>query len=248
MPELEHAKPHHEQIHDYYAAEIRDGRLTTGMPLPSIRDIARDWDTSPATAARGLAWLATDGLVTASRKGTFVKAGRLRPGPQARLAFTAPEAGTVRVLAADLETRAPRYIWPLLGLEPVRMDGECHVVRREQLHHGPGGEPYMLMVDWVHPRLLAPNTDPLLTREPLPAPGGAAALIEARSGIPAVRGRLGFEARRPRDDGREVPLLRLRRGGRVLAVVWTWFSAAEAMVYTEAVLPEDTVLEAEWTR
>ena len=258
MPEIERSKHAYEQIHDDLIAGIQSGRFRIGDLLPSVRELAVAWHTSPATADRALAWLATDGDVKRSRRGTIVIAGRTKPGPQSLLTMTRlPEAGRVQVTAAEYEARCPRYIWPLLGLEPVRMDGLCPVIRREQLWHDPDGVPFMLSVDWVPPRF----TD---VRGLLPAPGdepepvlSPAALIQEQTGIAVVRGRDGLEARAPRDDGREVPMLRLgeltpaskRRPAvyeRVLAVVWSWFSDGDAVVYTEAVLPENRVIEHEY--
>jgi DNA-binding GntR family transcriptional regulator len=251
MPEISRDRPGYEQVHDYYARQIADGTLGDGALVPSVRQIEQAWTgpdgrhISRETADRALRMLASGGLVTRDRRGTVVRSGRLKPGPQARLAWTAlPPAERVDVLHADYETRAPRYVWPLLGLEPVRMDGECHVVRREQVYSDAAG-PFMLAVDWIHPRFLEACPE-LLEREPLPDPGGAARLIEARTGIALARGRESHEARVPRDDGREAPLLRLAGGERVLAQVWTWYSHADAMVYTEAVLGENRVLESEF--
>jgi len=245
MPEITQGKPGYEQIHDYYAHQIADGTLRHGDRVPSVREIAEEWGTSRETSDRALRMLASGGIVTRDRRGTFVKAGRLKPGPQARLDWTAlPPAERVEVRAAEYETRAPRYVWPLLGLEPVRIDGECHVIRREQVYHDAAG-PFMLAVDWIHPRFAEPCPE-LLDRAPLPDPGGAARLIESRTGIALARGRESHEARQPRQDGREAPLLDLADGERVLAQVWTWYSDADAMVYTEAVLGENRVLESEF--
>ena len=244
MPEISRDRPGYEQVHDYYARQIADGTLPGGSLVPSVRQIAAEWGTSRETADRALRMLASGGIVTRDRRGTVVVSGRLKPGPQARLAWTAlPAAERVEVRAADYELDAPRYVHPLLGLEPDPR-GHCHVIRREQLYSDTAG-PFMLAVDWIHPRF-AEACPELTERDPLPDPGGAARLIEARTGIALRRGRESHEARQRRDDGREAPLLQLAPGERVLAQVWTWYSAADAMVYTEAVLGENRVLESEF--
>ena len=246
MPPAERHKPLHEQVHDALAADIAEGVLRHGDRVPSAAELAAAYGTSRATASRALAWLASDGIAETRHNGTFVKAGRLKPGPQRLLArIASPASGSTRVLAAEYVPRAPRYIWPLLGLEDSpRGDGLCPVVRREELHCEEDGTPWMLSVDWVPPRFIEP-CPALLGTGPLP-PGGAAGLVEDCTGVGVVRGRLGVEARPPLDDGREGPLLQLGDGEAVLAAVWLWFSVADAVVYTEAVLPEGRVLEAEW--
>lgn len=252
MPQIQETKPAAEQVHDYYAWLIRDGQLGKGQRVPSVREIAASWqmpggqNISPSTADRALAWLETDGLVERSRRGTFVIGGRLQAGPQQWLGFTRfPLSHRITVSSAALLTDAPPYIRPLLELEPVRMDGLCPVIRREQVHHGMRDgieQPVMLLVDWIHPR--HGNIPELTGTGPLPA-GEAARLVTAH-GTPVVRGREGHEARLPKNDQREIPLLELRPGSPVLAEVCTWFSRSRPEVYSEFVLPPGTVLESEW--
>lgn len=245
MPELERSKPLHEQIRDHYAREIAEGRLRHGDRMPSSREIAAEWDVAIPTADRALAKLATDGLVERSRRGTFVKAGRLKIGPQQRLMLSAmPASETIEVTAAEY-INAPAYVRPILSMEPVREDGLCPVIRREQVHYEPDGTPFMLAVEWI-PGRFAEAAPELLDAEPLGEPGGAVRLIEARTGIRIIRGRQGREARLIKDDGREGPMLRLDPGTAVLAEVWEWYDDTDCVEYGEYVLIQNRVTENEF--
>ena len=244
MPDVERAAPAHEQIYDHFARLISEGGLTLGQRVPSVREIAREWDVAPGTAHRALGMLRSARLVTAGPRGTFVTAPRrLVPGPQRRLEWTGlPPAERADVVSAAYLERAPAYVRPILGLEPVRADGLCPVIRREEVHYGPGDRPVLLLVEWVHPSYaeLCPE---LAVPEPLPVPGGAVALIAARSGRPPARGREGHEARHPQDDQREIPMLELEPGDPVLGQVWIWYGDdGEPMAYTEMTLPPDLVI------
>lgn len=242
MPQLDRAKPAHEQIYDDLTEQITRGALTEGQLVPSARTLAAQWNVSPSTAARALSWLASARLVTQGPRGTFVAPSRVVPGPQLRAVRTRlADPGKVDVRAADYLERAPEYIWPILGLEPVRADGLCPVIRREQVHYSGTGRPAALLVDWIPPRFAEPCPE-LLEKRPI-GPGGAVRLIEARTKVVIVRGRSGAEARRPKNDGREVPLLRLDPGAGVLGVVWAWFSDSKTIVYSEMTVPENQVVE-----
>jgi DNA-binding GntR family transcriptional regulator len=62
------------QIAGYYRTLITDGHVGEHEQLPSHEDIARLWDVSVSTAARGIALLRHEGLVYSSTLGVFVAA------------------------------------------------------------------------------------------------------------------------------------------------------------------------------
>jgi AcrR family transcriptional regulator len=72
------------RIADEIAADIRNGRLAEGRPVPSTRRIVRDWGVAMATATKVLGALRAAGLVeTIPGSGTVV---RWRDGPAAGMA------------------------------------------------------------------------------------------------------------------------------------------------------------------
>lgn len=62
-PELRHVPPPFEQIAEYYAAEIRAGRIAAGDYLPGNSAIVSTWGVSRATASKATDRLRADGLV-----------------------------------------------------------------------------------------------------------------------------------------------------------------------------------------
>lgn len=237
-------QPLHLQVSDHFAQLIASGDLPPGTQLPSVQQIATEQDVSTATAGRAIAHLRSAGLVTTSRDGTHVAGQRLVIGPQQRLQLTTfPPGERTDVLAAELVT-APEYIVPILGLEPIRND-TYHVIRREQVTYESGNKPFMLSVSWFPPRFGDPIPE-LLHLQPV-IPAGAAKLIEQRTGQRITHGRMSREARRIKEDGREGPLLHLRKGTPVLAEVYIWMSGQDVIEYGEYCLTMDHVTENDFT-
>jgi hypothetical protein len=252
-----------EQLHDLLADDIAAGRLADGIRLPSLRALAAEHEVSTATAGRAVAWLRdVDHQVVTDATGSYVRAGRYKPGPVQRLAWTGPPPGEhTDVIAADYVDAAvvyPRVI-TLLGLEPTPRGGVVPVVRREQRYFETdrdddpgGGRPFALSVEWFPGELSVPCPE-LLHRVPLADPRGALPLIAERTADPDrwphkpvtfVRGRTAYEARRVLDDGREAPLLGLRLGDYVSATVWMWFDPdGRCWSYLEQVTLPGKVLE-----
>lgn len=235
-----------EQIHDQLAAGITAGDYPRGALLPSVTDLVGQYQVSRTTAHRALAWLVTDGVAELSPRGYVSRPGRVVAGPQQRITWTRfPASEQVTVLSADLASASGpyEYVRPLLGLEPVRMDGLTPVIRREQVHATATG-PFMLSVEWF-PAALATAVPGLLRPEPA-APGELITLIADAAGRRVTRGRQAREARQARDDGRERYHLGLQRGACVLAEVWMWFDTADCLAYGEYVLAEGQVTENEF--
>ena len=104
----------------------------------------------------------------------------------------------------------------------------------------------MLSVAWFPPRF-GDQVPELLHLMPVIAPGGAAKLIEQRTGQRITRGKMSREARRIKDDGREGPLLHLRKGTPVLAEVYVWMNDTDVIEYGEYCLTMDHVTENDFT-
>lgn len=242
---LDRPKPLAEQIHDRLAEAIMAGEYPAGTALPSVTDLAGQYRVSRTTTARALAWLETDGIAQLTKRGYVSRPGRTVAGAQQRLSWIRfPDAEQVTVLNVGLVSASGplAYIRPLLGLEPVRVDGLTPVIRREQIHQAAGGP--FLSVEWF-PAELGDAVPALLSPDPA-APGELIRHL-GQAGRRVVRGRQAREARRIRDDNREGPYLQLQAGAAVLAEVWMWFDVTDCVAYGEYVLREGQVTENEFT-
>jgi GntR family transcriptional regulator/MocR family aminotransferase len=87
--QIEHAGaiPVRAQISGAYAQAIRDGRLTPGAALPSVRGLSARLGVSPATIVAAYRELGTLGLVTASPRSAFRVAGGYPAPTQPRKEF-----------------------------------------------------------------------------------------------------------------------------------------------------------------
>ena len=63
MPAVERPEPPYQQVAGYLRRRIRSGQLADGEMLPSIRQLAREWDVSDSTAERALDALRAEGYV-----------------------------------------------------------------------------------------------------------------------------------------------------------------------------------------
>ena len=72
-------KPIYEQITDQFKNMVMSGQLKEGMPLPSMRTLAKDLRISVITTKRAYEELERDGFIaTMVGKGSFVKAADTR--------------------------------------------------------------------------------------------------------------------------------------------------------------------------
>lgn len=227
-------RPLWRQITDHYKKQILSGELRPGDRLPPVRAIAAEWGVSQGVAQQAVAHLnLAEKLVRTGAGGTYVEDARAVPGRQRAMRLVPGEAA--EVLSAQM-TAAPEYLAALFGLGP---GGE--LVRRESLSRDPGGNPYMLAVDW-YPRYLVREVPELLALAPLPGPGGAE-LIAERAGVAVDGGGAAVEARGVRDDGREAALLGLAPGSACLAAVYVWRAGGEVTEYQEMTVAPGRVLE-----
>jgi len=217
-------EPLHIQVRDDLARRIKAGQFRPGDQLPSVRQVQADYEVAANVAQRAIGLLVSGKLaVTVPRQGTFVAPPRLLAGPQQRLAGGDVDE-LVEVTGAGMEdagTERLRYLIPILGLSPVRVDGLTPVYRREQLTRDPDGTPVALAVSWFETRW-AHDVPALAGTVPVASFGGVAQAIAAASGWPLVSGTQAREARDIMDDGREGPLLGLAPGTAVLAETYTW--------------------------
>jgi DNA-binding transcriptional MocR family regulator len=84
---------------------IRDGRLTPGAQLPTVRDLAWSLKVTPGTVSRAYQIATQEGLLSATvGRGTFVAAAAPRFGPTASLAVDRDPAR----IAGKADLRSPR--------------------------------------------------------------------------------------------------------------------------------------------
>lgn len=62
-PQVEHTEPAYRQIAGHIRGQIERGELQPGQTVPSVRQLAADWQISRATAERALALLRAEGLI-----------------------------------------------------------------------------------------------------------------------------------------------------------------------------------------
>jgi GntR family transcriptional regulator len=244
VPPVKRNDPAHRQLADYYKQKILSGELRPGDPVPSIREMARASQVSPATAQRAVEWLKAGRLVETGPAGTVVAPLRAAISPQQRLRLAGDPLSETQDVTFARVTDAPEYIRAVLGLDPLG----GRVIRREWVT-SEDGRPSRLSVAW-YPAEYGLGVPELTEARPLPDPRGGAALIAARIGRPveSLRGGSAFECRPAKHDGREIPLLRLPEGAYVLAGVWTWATPGEdgeVIEYGEYIVPPGRVIEAD---
>jgi DNA-binding transcriptional MocR family regulator len=88
------------------SAQIRAGRLSAGMRLPSVRQLARQKQVSVATAVRAMAWLDQAGLIESRpQSGHYVRVprGRLAPPSTPPVRLREQLAGRAELIASMLK-------------------------------------------------------------------------------------------------------------------------------------------------
>jgi DNA-binding GntR family transcriptional regulator len=241
MPPIRRVPPQYVQLAEQFKELLVTGAVAPGEKLPAIREVMADPQfgrpgQNVVQAAYGLlrAWK----LVRSDTTGTYAnELPRAVLGPQQRRRLGTAPAEDVAVTAAGLVS-CPEYVASILNL-----DGDSLVLRREQVLSLPGDDvPYMLMVTWMPPEYVLPVPE-LADPVPLPDYRGAAQLAADRAGFEIERGRTAFEARKAKDDGRELVHLQLTPGDYVLAGVWTWYGPDGMTEYTEFVVPVSRAVE-----
>lgn len=141
-PQVHRPLPPYAQITQHYRDLIKRGVLKDGDRLPSARQLVAEWNVAHATAAKVLATLRAEGLVTTTTGGgggTVVSVRDLRNvgfAPRDRMLAVRswgkiyPPGEHARILSADL-VAAPEHVADALGVEP----GSPVIRRRRVTYH-----------------------------------------------------------------------------------------------------------------
>jgi GntR family transcriptional regulator len=235
MPEIARSVPAYEQIADHYRTLIRSGQLGPGEKLPSITEIATEWDVARATAAQAINRLQVEHAVHTSTQGTFVSAdGIISATPGDRIRMARPDRvgpGESVVVTAVEIVIPPDYVNDLLNLAPG-----SEVIRREEIT-SLRGKPVMLSVDWI-------PVDSTLTAigvlDAKPLEGGLAHVLETTTHRHITHGQDHLRGRSA--DAREASALQIAVGSPILAGVHIWSDSKNVILYGEWVMPPDRVV------
>jgi GntR family transcriptional regulator len=235
MPGIQRSVPAYEQIADHYRTLIRSGQLGPGVKLPSITEIASEWEVARDTAAKAINRLQVERAVHTSTQGTFVSSdGIISATPGDRIRISRPHrigpGETVLVTAAEIVI-PPDYVADLLNIAPGTA-----VIRREEIT-SLRGRPVMLSVDWV-PADSTYTALGMLDNKPLD--GGVAHTLETTTRRRITHGQDHLRGRSA--DTREATALQIPVGSPILAGVHIWSDAEDVILYGEWVLPADRVV------
>ncbi|MGI5213813.1 GntR family transcriptional regulator [Plantactinospora sp. CA-290183] len=192
-PEVQRPVPPYLQICQHYRDLIRSGELRDGSRLPSARQLVAQWHVAHATAAKVLATLRAEGLVTTTSGGaggTLVSVRDVGQSPRDRVLSVRrwgriyPPGEHARIVAAEL-VDAPEHIAAALGIESGSL-----VVRRHRVTYR-DETPVSASTSWYAGELaeLAPG---LLSTDRLKQ--GTPGYIEQQTGRVARQGRDQFTA------------------------------------------------------
>jgi DNA-binding transcriptional regulator YhcF (GntR family) len=96
--------PPYIRIVSHIKHQIADGELGAGDRVPSTRQLARDWNVAPATAAKALSLLGQEGVVRAEpRVGTIVAEPAAQRAQPRRAATAEHELNRRRIVRAAIE-------------------------------------------------------------------------------------------------------------------------------------------------
>lgn len=177
--------PPYLQVVGTLKAKIVSGELKHGDALPSVRELAAQYEISTATAqkvhrtlkAEGLAEARQGAATTVSTRKTLHRtaADRLEAALSTGRIYT--DGDYAVITAADLST-PPEWVADLLGVED---GGEA--VRRARVTHNSDDQPVSASTSWFA-REFAESVPALLVRERIV--GGTPSAIEAATGRRAV--------------------------------------------------------------
>ena len=236
MPYEDRALPKYLQIAGHIRDQIVRGDLPPGAEVPSERELAVTWRVARPTAARALAALRTQGLVTSRRgSGTYVKAVKAAPRARERYARAADldtmygPGETVEFLAIG-RAPAPEHVADALG---TKVGAE--VLRRARRLRNAEGRPIELSTSWfsgsfadLAPRLLEPER----------IRGGTSKYVSEVTGVRTAYGRDQVAARLATPQ--EADLLTLDPPAAVLIYRFTVYADDDRPLQTDdAVYPSD---------
>jgi GntR family transcriptional regulator len=235
MPAIERPAPAYEQIADHYRSLINSGQLQPGAKLPSITDIATEWNVARSTVAQAIGRLQVEHAVHTSTQGTFVSAdGVIAATPADRIRMAPPyrvaQGESVVVTSAGIVI-PPDYVAELLHVEPG-----TQVIRREEVT-SLRGEPRMLSVDWIPAESTLTALGAL---DATPLDGGLAHFLETATRRRITHGQDHLRARSA--DAREANALKIPVGAPILAGVHVWSDSENVILYGEWVMSADRVV------
>lgn len=187
MTEITRTDPPYHQIARHYRERIERDELPPGHVLPSVREMAQQWNVAHTTAARALKLLQAEGLATSvSGSGTVVASPTPGSPSATQLAthlritdhFYPPNYEST-ILSAEI-TNASEQVANALGLDPG-----APVVRRQRIVRDESGTPVESSTSYIRGEFaeLAP-----LLLETQPLPNGVLGYLEAQTGKKAETG------------------------------------------------------------
>lgn len=236
------------RIAEHYRRLIRDGQLSPGDRLPSVRDLATEHGVATATVRNALSWLRIEGYIVTTQRGSFVA--------QETTNVSSPYDRLMRVRRGDNVlghgeswriTAAEMIVPPLYVAELFDQDPGAQVVRREYVT-GTGPTRIMLSVDW-YPAYLGELVPSLLSSAPgSPDPQarrtGLLSEIEQATGRTPTVGRDAMHARIA--DHREARHLGIAVGAPILAGAHEWSDDEGVILYGEWCLPQKLTIGYEY--
>lgn len=184
-PEVERVDPLYIQIARHIRDQIRSGQLKPGDPIPSTRQIMKDWTVAMATASRVITALRGEGIVTAVPGRGTVVADTIGQTPRDHV-IAMRKTGRIyhdgehaRIIAAEL-VPAPEQVADALGI-----DAGAQAIRRHRVTYR-GETPVSASTSWFAGELA--EVAPLLL-ETGRIPQGTPGYIEETTGRTIASGR-----------------------------------------------------------
>lgn len=146
-PEVERVDPPYIQIARHIREQIRSGQLKPGDPIPSTRQIMKEWNVAMATASRVITTLRGEGVIVAEQGKGSVVADTINQTPRdyvQRIRATGriyPEGERARIVSAEL-VPAPDQVADALGVE-----AGAQVIRRRRVTYR-DETPVMASTSW----------------------------------------------------------------------------------------------------
>lgn len=183
MPEIRRADAPYAQVAQHIRERVHGGELQPGDRVPSVRELAIDWDISKATADKALSVLRSEGLLMAV-PGVGTQVAPAVPTVQTgsertrRMLTTgrATRPGEVsEIMSAELApATAAAAQW--LGLE----EGDEAVRRQRRFRDGDGGRVIAVSTSWLRPELA--EAVPALLNAEGPIEGGTLGAVRDATG------------------------------------------------------------------
>jgi GntR family transcriptional regulator len=196
---INRGEPPYLQIAHHYRDLIERAELLPGEPLPSVREMAHQWNVAHTTAARALKTLQAEGLATST------------PGAGTVVASQGPGSPTAEELANHLRTTGqfypPGYHSTILNAEIIKASDEIAqaldleagepVICRRRIVRDDSGTPVEFSTCYIRGEFAEP-APALLETEPIPS--GALGYLESKIGKTASTGCDQYAARPASDE------------------------------------------------